>query len=111
LKVLVLGRIRKLADTCTGLQGFLVFHSIGGDTRSGLSRSRRLLLERLSVDYGKKSKLGFTILPALVSAALQHHSVDPLAVRAHECVVHGRQRGRERQSAVAGWTCATPTPT
>merc|ERR1712126_539709 len=27
---LVLGRIRKLADNCTGLQGFLLFHSFGG---------------------------------------------------------------------------------
>ena len=29
---LVLDRIRKLADSCTGLQGFLVFHSFGGHT-------------------------------------------------------------------------------
>lgn len=28
---LVLDRIRKLADQCTGLQGFLVFHSFGGE--------------------------------------------------------------------------------
>jgi tubulin alpha len=27
---LVLDRIRKMADQCTGLQGFLVFHSFGG---------------------------------------------------------------------------------
>jgi tubulin alpha len=26
----VLDRIRKVADNCTGLQGFLVFHSFGG---------------------------------------------------------------------------------
>ena len=48
---LALDRIRKLADNCTGLQGFLVFHSVGGGTGSGLGS---LLLERLSVDYGKK---------------------------------------------------------
>ena len=53
---LCLDRIRKLADQCTGLQGFLVF-AIGGGTGSGLGS---LLLERLSVDYGKESKLGFT---------------------------------------------------
>uniref|UniRef100_A0A3Q1JQX7 Si:ch211-114n24.6 n=1 Tax=Anabas testudineus TaxID=64144 RepID=A0A3Q1JQX7_ANATE len=29
---LVLDRIRKLADQCTGLQGFLIFHSFGGGT-------------------------------------------------------------------------------
>ena len=27
---IALDRIRKLADNCSGLQGFLVFHSIGG---------------------------------------------------------------------------------
>jgi tubulin alpha len=57
----VLDRIRKLADNCTGLQGFLVFHSFGGGTGSGFGA---LLLERLSVDYGKKSKLEFTVYPA-----------------------------------------------
>jgi len=58
---LCLDRIRKLADQCTGLQGFLVFNAVGGGTGSGLGS---LLLERLSVDYGKKSKLGFTIYPS-----------------------------------------------
>merc|ERR1712098_210569 len=55
---LVLDRIRKLADACTGLQGFLLFHSFGGGTGSGFAS---LLMERLSVDYGKKSKLEFAI--------------------------------------------------
>ena len=55
---LCLDRIRKLADNCTGLQGFLVFNAVGGGTGSGLGS---LLLERLSVDYGKKSKLGFVL--------------------------------------------------
>ncbi|KAK2118340.1 Tubulin alpha-1A chain [Saguinus oedipus] len=58
---LVLDRIRKLADQCTGLQGFLVFHSFGGGAGSGFTS---LLMERLSVDYGKKSKLEFSIYPA-----------------------------------------------
>ncbi|OMH85509.1 Tubulin alpha-1C chain [Zancudomyces culisetae] len=57
----VLDRIRKLADNCRGLQGFLVFHSFGGGTGSGFGA---LLLERLSVDYGKKSKLEFSVYPA-----------------------------------------------
>ena len=57
----VLDRIRKLADQCTGLQGFLIFHSFGGGTGSGFTS---LLMERLSVDYGKKSKLEFCIYPA-----------------------------------------------
>jgi len=58
---LVLDRIRKLADNCTGLQGFFAFNAIGGGTGSGLGA---LLLERLSVDYGRKSKVSFTIYPA-----------------------------------------------
>jgi len=56
-----LDRIRKLADQCTGLQGFLIFHSVGGGTGSGFGS---LLLERLSIDYGKKSKLDFCIYPS-----------------------------------------------
>ena len=58
---LVLDRIRKLADNCTGLQGFVLYNAIGGGTGSGLGS---LLLERLSVDYGRKSKLSFCISPA-----------------------------------------------
>ena len=57
----VLDRVRKLADNCSGLQGFLVFHSFGGGTGSGFAS---LLMERLSVDYGKKSKLEFSVYPA-----------------------------------------------
>eukprot|EP00435_Cladocopium_sp_Y103_P021499 s351_g5.t1 len=55
---LVLDRIRKLADNCTGLQGFCVYNACGGGTGSGLGC---LMLERLSVDYGKKSKISFTV--------------------------------------------------
>ena len=57
----VLDRIRKLSDNCSGLQGFLVFHSFGGGTGSGFTS---LLMERLSVDYGKKAKLEFAVYPA-----------------------------------------------
>ncbi|XP_072036314.1 tubulin alpha-1C chain-like [Amphiura filiformis] len=57
----VCDRIRKMADQCTGLQGFLIFHSFGGGTGSGFTS---LLMERLSVDYGKKAKLEFAVYPA-----------------------------------------------
>merc|ERR1712013_683935 len=50
-----------LTEQCTGLQGFLIFHSFGGGTGSGFAS---LLMERLSVDYGKKSKLEFAVYPA-----------------------------------------------
>ncbi|MCO5587466.1 hypothetical protein L7F22_041415 [Adiantum nelumboides] len=58
---LCLDRIQKLADNCTRLQGFLVFLAVGGRTGSDLGSLR---LERLLVDYGKKSKLGFTMYPS-----------------------------------------------
>ncbi|CAD5206464.1 unnamed protein product [Bursaphelenchus okinawaensis] len=54
-------RIRKTVEGCHSMQGFLIFHSFGGGTGSGFSS---LLMERLSVDYGKKSKLEFSIYPA-----------------------------------------------
>ena len=70
-----LDRIRRMADQASGLQGFLVFHAFGGGTGSGFAS---LLLERLSVDYGKKSKLGFSIYPApQVSRDLITPGVEP----------------------------------
>merc|ERR1711965_521348 len=70
---LCLDRIRKLADQCTGLQGFLVFNAVGGGTGSGLGS---LLLERLSVDYGKKSKLSFTVwaCPQVATAVVEPYN-------------------------------------
>ena len=43
------------------LKGFVIFHSFGGGTGSGFTA---LLMERLSVDYGKKAKLEFCVYPA-----------------------------------------------
>ncbi|PTD12685.1 Tubulin alpha chain [Fusarium culmorum] len=57
----VMDRIRRVADNCQSLQGFLIFHSFGGGTGSGFGA---LLLERLSTEYGKKSKLEFAVYPA-----------------------------------------------
>ncbi|TYZ64070.1 hypothetical protein PybrP1_002672, partial [[Pythium] brassicae (nom. inval.)] len=53
---LVLDRVRKLADNCTGLQGFMVFNAVGGGTGSGLGS---LLLERLSVISSLTTSLRF----------------------------------------------------
>merc|ERR1711959_601918 len=70
---LVLDRIRKLADNCTGLQGFMVYNACGGGTGSGLGC---LMLERLSVDYGKKSKLSFTVwaCPQVATAVVEPYN-------------------------------------
>ncbi|KAK9418129.1 putative Tubulin alpha chain [Seiridium unicorne] len=57
----VVDRIRRVADNCSALQGFLIFHSFGGGTGSGFGA---LLLERLSTEYGKKCKLEFAVYPA-----------------------------------------------
>jgi len=54
-------RIKKLIEECANLQGFIMTHSVGGGTGSGLGM---LILERLAVDYRKKSKLGFEIYPS-----------------------------------------------
>ena len=59
--------------------GFLIFHSFGGGTGSGFTS---LLMERLSVDYGKKSKLEFSIYPApqvLESRNISRTSLDNIS--------------------------------
>uniref|UniRef100_A0A915DBC0 Tubulin/FtsZ GTPase domain-containing protein n=1 Tax=Ditylenchus dipsaci TaxID=166011 RepID=A0A915DBC0_9BILA len=65
----VLDRIRRIADNCSGLQGFLVFHSFGGGTGSGFTS---LLMEH---EFGA---LSANPLPArhlwpIVSAEKSHH--------------------------------------
>lgn len=57
----VLEVIRRSADKCNNLQGFLIFHSFGGGTGSGFTS---LLMERLTMEYGKKAKLEFAVYPA-----------------------------------------------
>jgi len=54
-------RIRKLADHCDNVMGFVMPHSVGGGTGSGLGS---LILENLSTSYRKTPKLGFEIFPS-----------------------------------------------
>jgi len=54
-------KIQKEADKCDGLQGFMIFNSVGGGTGSGFGAA---LLQRLSSEFGKKSKFGFTVFPS-----------------------------------------------
>jgi len=54
-------KVGQIVETCDNLQGFLMCHAVGGGTGSGLGM---LILERLAVDYRKKSKIGFEIYPA-----------------------------------------------
>ncbi|KAJ5117989.1 Tubulin/FtsZ GTPase domain-containing protein [Penicillium atrosanguineum] len=57
----VLDRVRRLADNCSSLQGFLNFHSFGGGTGSGFGS---LLQEQLAQEFGKKAKLEFAVYPS-----------------------------------------------
>jgi len=64
----VMDKIRRLADQCTGLQGFFVYHGVGGGTGSGTTA---LLLERMAQDYPNKPKLSFSNYPSpMVSTAV-----------------------------------------
>merc|ERR1719471_2238018 len=54
-------KVKSIVEACDNLQGFIITHSVGGGTGSGLGM---LILERLAVDYRKKSKIGFEIYPA-----------------------------------------------
>ncbi|KAK3892647.1 hypothetical protein Pcinc_003534 [Petrolisthes cinctipes] len=69
----VMNRTRREAELSTGLQGFLIFHSFGGGTGSGFTS---LLMDRLSVEYGKKSKLEFAVYPSphLSSAVVEPYN-------------------------------------
>ncbi|EDV19676.1 uncharacterized protein TRIADDRAFT_61873 [Trichoplax adhaerens] len=54
-------RIRKVCDQCSALQGFVLFNSLSGGTGSGLSS---LILERITADYGKCTKLQYAVSPS-----------------------------------------------
>ena len=70
---LVLDSIRKPADNGTGLQGFSVYNACGSGTGSGLSC---LTIERLYVDYGKKSNISFTVwcCPLVATAVVEPYN-------------------------------------
>lgn len=56
-----LNTIQKQVEKCSNLQGFLLVHSLGGGTGSGLGS---LLLRKLSDEYEKKTKVNFSIFPS-----------------------------------------------
>ncbi|XP_046573456.1 tubulin alpha-1 chain-like [Haliotis rubra] len=66
-----LDRIKKATDQCSNLQGFLIFHGVGGGTGSGFTS---LLMEKLSDIYGDKMKLAFSVYP---TPQLSDEVVDP----------------------------------
>ncbi|WRH68259.1 MAG: hypothetical protein RSE13_08600 [Planktothrix sp. GU0601_MAG3] len=56
----VIDRIERLTEECDNCQGFLIIHSLGGGTGSGLTAQ---LMAALSARYGKRTKLQFAIFP------------------------------------------------
>ncbi len=53
-------RIRREFDKCDNCQGFILNYSVGGGTGSGLGT---LILQNLSTNYRRKSKMTFEIYP------------------------------------------------
>ncbi len=51
-------RLRKLVESGDNTQGFIMNHSIGGGTGSGLAS---LILEKLNIDYNKKIRMNLPI--------------------------------------------------
>lgn len=54
-------KIKKMADKCHDLEGFMIHNSVGGGTGGGFGS---LLLERLSEEYEKKIKVTVNIFPS-----------------------------------------------
>ncbi|KAA3678561.1 tubulin alpha [Paragonimus westermani] len=61
LDLVILEQIRLVVEQCHMLQGFIIFHSLGGGTGSGLST---LVLSDMLNDYNKKTKLELVVYPA-----------------------------------------------
>ena len=77
-----LNTIRKLAENCSNLQGFVIFTSIGGGTGSGFGS---LLCESLSDDYARQTNLGLLVYP---SPNLSNIIVEPInCVLATDCLM------------------------
>ncbi|XP_023324877.1 tubulin alpha-2 chain [Eurytemora carolleeae] len=57
----VMDKIRRQTESCSGFQGFFLFHSFGGGTGSGFCS---LLMQTLTMEYQKKNMLDFAIYPA-----------------------------------------------
>lgn len=58
---LVMERLRRVAETCECLQGFIAFRSIGGGTGSGFGT---FILEKITEEYGKTNRHEFEIFPS-----------------------------------------------
>lgn len=57
----VADKILKLVESCPNLAGFIVVHSFGGGTGSGLTS---LMMEHLLEEFSKKSRIEFIVYPS-----------------------------------------------
>lgn len=57
----VMNELRKISDKCNSVTCFILFHSFGGGTGSGLTS---LLINQLTDLYGKTTKLQFVVYPS-----------------------------------------------
>lgn len=57
----IMNEIRRISDKCDSVSCFVLFHSFGGGTGSGLTS---LLMAQLTDMYGKVTKLQFVVYPS-----------------------------------------------
>lgn len=69
----VMDQIKRLAENCDGLQGFLIYNSFGGGTGSGFTS---LIAERMTNEFEKKCRLQFSVYPAprIASAVVEPYN-------------------------------------
>lgn len=106
-------QLRCMVERCSALQGFSVFHSVGGGTGSALAS---LLLAHLADEYPKLHAVSFTVFPSpnlssstvepynavLTTAALLHQSNLVCNVLNNESVYHVcRRKLRHRSPQLA----------
>jgi tubulin alpha len=58
---LCMERMRREAERCDEIQGFLFSSAVGGGTGSGFGS---LILERMDTEFGKKAVLSFNVFPS-----------------------------------------------
>uniref|UniRef100_A0AC35TMG6 Tubulin alpha chain n=1 Tax=Rhabditophanes sp. KR3021 TaxID=114890 RepID=A0AC35TMG6_9BILA len=69
----VMDSVQSLAENCENLSGFLIYNSICGGTGSGFGS---LLMQKLSKQYRKKTKMCFCVFPSnkLASAVVEPYN-------------------------------------